>query len=434
MTTHLTAQQMQNYLARRVSIDELGRMGEHLHGCRSCYEAYLPVLQTRFPIEIDFDELGGLKDWHLEGEELVNYLGGRMNQVDLDFARLHLQECRACEERVYDIAKNWPEHSASTNGTHEESGAPWREYRPPFHSTPSSSWRVAAALLLVIGLALVLWAILDTAPRKTRVAQDVPSETIPSENVPQRDTTPPPVAKGTGSDRSVESSAHQQIGIPQNRDTGEVGRRTGRGELVLLAKDLIMPPAIEMLDRTPSMAVRGNQASIQSFAIVRPFTTLISSDRPIFSWTALNGATSYIVSVFDADLHLIRTSEPLSETQWLMPKRLDAGIVYTWTVTALKDGQQVVSPAPPARAEFKILRKAEHRKLNRLVSRTTSHAARGVLYAEAGLLDEAEMEFQRHLQLWPADERVRSLVRIVKSWRGAESDLTLHPTKRKSSK
>jgi lipoprotein NlpI len=63
-----------------------------------------------------------------------------------------------------------------------------------------------------------------------------------------------------------------------------------------------------------------------------------------------------------------------------------------------------------------------------MVRRTASHAARGVLYAEAGLLDEAEMEFQTHLNLRPADERVKGLLRIVKSWRSEESYLPPSPT------
>jgi hypothetical protein len=124
--------------------------------------------------------------------------------------------------------------------------------------------------------------------------------------------------------------------------------------------------------------------------------------------------------LFDADLHLIKTNEPLSGTQWLMPHRLDAGIVYTWTVTALKDGQEVISPAPPARAEFKVLGESEMHNLNRELSSIRSHAARGVLYAEAGLLDKAKKEFRSHLRPRPADERVKGLLRIVKSWRGPD--------------
>lgn len=415
MTTHLSAEQMRNYLVRRVSVNELGTIGEHLHGCRSCSQAYLSVLQTRFPIEIDFDELAGLKGWHLEGEELANYLGGRMNQVDLDYARLHLQECATCEEKVYDSANNWTEHSPSTESAHEENGAPWREYLPAFDSIRSSHWEVAAALLLVIGLALVLWATLHTAPEKAQVSQDVPSETTPSEDLPER-ATRPPINGGKGSDRPVDGSA--QIGVARNSDNRDLVGRTGLDELALIARNLTMPPAIEMLDRTPSIAVRGNQSSIQSFTIVSPFTTLVKNDRPTFRWTELSGATSYTVSVFDAALNLIRTSEPLAETQWLMPEPLEAGVVYTWTVTALKDGQKIIAPAPPARAEFKILGNSEMTDLTRLLSKVRSHAARGVLYAKAGLLDEAEQELQTHLADHANNERVTKLLETVRSWRG----------------
>ena len=107
-----------------------------------------------------------------------------------------------------------------------------------------------------------------------------------------------------------------------------------------------------------------------------------------------------------------------------MPDRLEAGIVYTWMVTALKDGQEIIAPAPPARAEFEILGKSELIKLNRTINRTVSHAARGVLYANAGLLDAAEKEFRTHLGVRPDDERAKQLVRIVQSWRAVEPDLT----------
>ena len=72
---------------------------------------------------------------------------------------------------------------------------------------------------------------------------------------------------------------------------------------------------------------------------------------------------------------------------------------------------------------IKILEKSEVAKLNRIVSRTVSNAVRGVLYAEVGLLDEAEREFQIHLGLRPSDERARQLLQMIKSWRGAEAYL-----------
>jgi len=103
-----------------------------------------------------------------------------------------------------------------------------------------------------------------------------------------------------------------------------------------------------------------------------------------------------------------------------MQHRLEAGIVYTWTVTALKDGHEVVAPAPPARAEFKILGKPDLLKLKLTVRRATSDAARGVLYAKTGLLVEAELEFHAYLADHPEDHRVRALLKTVRSWRGIQ--------------
>ena len=70
----------------------------------ACYQHFLAELETRFPIEIDLDELAGLRDWHPEGEELTAYLEGPMDRLDSDCISLHLQECGICEQRVKDAS------------------------------------------------------------------------------------------------------------------------------------------------------------------------------------------------------------------------------------------------------------------------------------------------------------------------------------------
>src|SRR3954451_20971010 len=119
-----------------------------------------------------------------------------------------------------------------------------------------------------------------------------------------------------------------------------------------------------MFDRSPVVA-RGSEIRSESFAALRPLSTVISEDQPTFRWTACRGATSYTVSIYDANLHLISTSEPLTETQWLMPVPLERGVMHTWIVTALKDGKQLFAPAPPARAEFKIIEGSKLVELSR---------------------------------------------------------------------
>jgi len=295
----------------------------------------------------------------------------------------------------------------------------WSSYLHGFQSISSSRLQLATAAVLLLGLALFLWALLQPNSKNSQLAGTPRPETrAPDPSAPQP-TVPIQPGQGSGSDNrhNVDKTMPGQLAATPRSEQQGVVRQEDEFERALIAKNLTMPLAIEMLDRTPSIAVRGNPSFNPSFEIISPFATAISDDRPTFSWTTLNGATSYRVSVFDANLHLIETSKPLDDTQWMMPDHLQPGIVYTWTVTALKDGQEIAAPAPPSRAEFKILGKPELHKLNHLVGKTTSHAARGVLYAEAGLLDDAEKEFRTHLKLQPADGRARRLLHSVKSWR-----------------
>jgi hypothetical protein len=100
-----------------------------------------------------------------------------------------------------------------------------------------------------------------------------------------------------------------------------------------------------------------------------------------------------------------------------MPRRLERGVVYTWVVTALKEGKEILAPTLPVRAEFKIIEQSERAKLHNLIKNIQSGAARGVVYAKAGLLDEAEQELRIHLTHYPADGSARKLLETIKSWR-----------------
>lgn len=419
MDTHLSTEEIRGYLRRRLTRDDFDRVGEHVHSCKICYRDFLAELQYRFPIEIDLDELAGLKGWHLEGEELAAYVEGRMDELNFECASLHLEECGSCMEKTSAAFEYRLENPRLSTIARRKQPSTWSRYVHGFQSISSPRLQLATAAVLLLGLALFMWALLQPTSEKSQLAGTPPPETRSPNPSPHQPMVPVQPGPGSGSDNrhNVDEPMPEQLAANANSERHGVGRQEEGIERALIAQNLALPLAIEMLDRTPSIAVRGNPASIQSFAVVRPFATAISNDRPTFSWTALNGATSYRVSVFDADLHLIETSKPLDETQWMMPDHLQPGIVYTWTVTALKDGQEIVAPAPPARAEFKILGKPELRKLNRMISTTSSHATRGVLYAGAGLLDDAEKEFRSHLKLQPADGRAKRLLRIVRSWR-----------------
>jgi hypothetical protein len=178
------------------------------------------------------------------------------------------------------------------------------------------------------------------------------------------------------------------------------------------------PAFIEELVGRPGALLSGTSQS-ESFKPSSPVGTVVRHDRPTLEWQPLSGADSYTVTVSDSDLNALLTSPPLTDTRWTVPRPLGRGGVYTWQVTALRDGEEVVAPAPPApEARFKVLGQAELKELLAAErAGSSSHLLRGVLYARAGLLDEAEREFRTLLRNNPRSPVARKLLRNLRQLR-----------------
>ena len=85
----------------------------------------------------------------------------------------------------------------------------------------------------------------------------------------------------------------------------------------------------------------------------------------------------------------------------------------------MKDGQEITSPRPPApQARFRIIDKTKANELARAKrAYPSSHLTLGLLYADAGLLKEAEQEFRLLLRSNPNSPLARNLLRQVQSLR-----------------
>jgi hypothetical protein len=155
-----------------------------------------------------------------------------------------------------------------------------------------------------------------------------------------------------------------------------------------------------------------------TFGLLGPSGTVSATDRPNLRWQALAGATSYTVSVFDADFNLVTRSSPITATQWTTPS-LRRGMIYSWEVVALRNGQEVRSPVAPApRAQFKILEAEKLLELTNLKKhKPISHLALGLTYARFGLLVEAEGQLQILARENPNSPVAARLLRTVQEWR-----------------
>jgi hypothetical protein len=165
--------------------------------------------------------------------------------------------------------------------------------------------------------------------------------------------------------------------------------------------------------------LRGGEAASGTFAPVSPVGTAVANGRPAFRWTAWRDGASYTVMVFDAGFQRVAGSEPVAETRWTPPRPLPPGQVYTWQVTAHLGDEEATTPAPPApEARFRVLNEEQSAEIARTSrEHAGSHLALGILYARAGLLDDAERELRALAQANPESAVARGLLRSVESWR-----------------
>jgi hypothetical protein len=425
MISHISTKQLEDYVGRCLSRAEWIRINEHLFACEGCYQHFLSIFQAnrRFPIEIDLDELAGLKNWHLQGEELKAYVEGRMNELDFDYASSHLNNCGWCKEEIihYSEFTSKLEHYLSKRHTPVKQVPAHSKYFPKFGTFPST-WNPArlagaSALTLLLISAVLVWLASGTKPRVEEAsipAQSQEGGPSPTQATNESRPVPPPLPDTKD---STERAYSPVSSIHTFSNGGRNGNAQQEFEASLIAENLAMPSAIKVFDRS-SIMLRGDDSKSESFSVTSPFSTVISSDRPTFRWTALSGASSYVVSVYDARLNLINTSGPIVETQWIMPSHLERGMIYTWVVTALKDGNEVLAPTLPARSEFKIIDRSEWTSIGGKIKSLHSGVARGVIYAKAGLLDEAEQELKAYITRHPKDGSAKRILQTIKSWRG----------------
>lgn len=245
MTTHTTTEQIECYLARRLPRADLGGLIEHVYQCGDCYQTLLAVLERRFPIEIDLDELAGLKGWHLQGRDLRAYIDGKMSNVDADYTTVHLEACGECRQQVQSASEYGLAHSRLNGRQATRPPATLSSYVAGFDPFSSTRLRLAALVVLMLGVAAILWVVgRANAPRERQITEVVPGET-PAAQSSSEIAGPQPVESParpgpTGNLRASESPP------------SGVSRRADQIELALVATNLAMPPVIAAFDRSPA--------------------------------------------------------------------------------------------------------------------------------------------------------------------------------------
>jgi hypothetical protein len=428
MTEHLTETEVSLFRERTIKATERERIDAHVAICESCLRRILPSEDTALVYsELTEALLSDSADeaFHLSNEDARRYADGLSDQADRVIFESHFEICDQCREAMQSLT------SPLVEGV---SASPRRAEIPPPQFSPvwSSAFqftpaRAVAGVLIAAGmvLALVVWQrwpgrAVDQTAQQT--ASPTPSNT-PGSGSPapgQRESTKDSTADQLAVVASLEDngrkiqldSSGKLIGL---EELPEASRSLVRS--VLTAKSLSKPAVLDRLT-APSITLMDPTARENSFGLLSPSGTVIATDHPKLRWQALAGATSYTVSVFDADFNRVTQSAPQTATQWTTPT-LRRGIIYSWEVVAVRNGQEVRSPVAPApRAQFKILEAEKLLELTNLKKQSPiSHLTLGLTYARFGLLAEAEGQLQILARENPNSPVATRLLRTIQGWR-----------------
>lgn len=356
MTEHLSNQESEQYRRGLSAPAELLALDDHLAACAACRARAALVAEPRLAaFKADY-HAAATEAAHLDYEELAAYVDGGLDDVGKEIVRSHLAICSECMQEDRDL----------------------RAFKSAI------------------------------APSLHKVYEPAVADEIAKDERSNAGATPTPV-------EAVDQTAEAVIAL--NDGGGQValhrdGRLIGLEGLSSSAQTAVKTALQRQkaVDAAALAGLRGDDGALMSgqpkhgeFDVLKPRGEVVASERPAFVWRALAGATTYTVKIFDEHFNLVAQSQPLTNTTWRPTEPLARGAVYSWQVTAVKDGQEVKAPRPPApQAKFKVLdarAAAELRAVRQ--QQPTSHLTLGVLYARAGLLDEAERELRALLQANP---------------------------------
>ena len=303
--------------------------------CESCLRRILPSEDAALVYsELTEALLSDSTDeaFHLSNEDARRYANGLIDQADRVIFESHLELCDQCSEAVQSLASPLVEGVSAAARPAE---IPAQQFSPAwsgaFQFTPA---RAVAGVLVAacLVLAFVVW---QRWPRRAvdQTAQQTTSQT-PSNTPGGSSPTPTETqaTKDSNTDQFAVTASLEDNGRKIQLDNS--GKLIGLEELpeasrllvrsVLTTKTLSKPEVLDKLT-APSITLLDPTARENTFGLLGPSGTVIATDHPKLRWQALAGATSYTVSVFDADFNLVTRSAPQTATQWTSHRDFDAG-------------------------------------------------------------------------------------------------------------
>ena len=357
---HITDQAIDAFASRTLSPDALVQFADHVATCDECRQRAAlrrNLAAGRRALEDDL----GVTD-HVTEDDVHAYVDGRLDAADRDRVAAHFRDCPMCAAEVTDLEQFAASRVRRTIWT-----------RPAY-------MRFSAAAALIVSI--VIWKFWPAADVRSVVA-----------------------LRDQGAAVTLKDDGTLEAGAPLSTADAEVVRHA------LSSGTLAVSPVVRDLGGA-SGTLMGTSEPV-AFALMAPVATGVLDDRPTFRWAPLSDASSYTVIVKPQAGGETVSSPPLEATAWTPEQPLQRGRLYSWQVVATVNGRDVLSPAPPApAARFEV---ADAATADRLRALPASHAVRGILYANAGLVDAAGQELSALASENPESTLVRGLLSQVRT-------------------
>lgn len=420
MQEHLSKQELDGYRQRALPPQKLLAADDHLAACPSCQlrlveavpvTAAWQTFQTALPASRE-------PDTHLSYEQLAAYVDGQLGESERQTAAQHLKACELCAAEWQDlrgfseVMTAQPQAVAVSSALSASSVPASAGLLLQLKELFTLRWPVLAALSVLL---LISWLLFTQFRHRQQLAPpDIvttsPTVTPAPGNIEASPTAPASVLALNDANGQIRLDTQGNLHFPQSlppvyEQMLKRALTTGRAET----------PVLTSLTTKTGSLMGGNPGV--PFALLAPVAQVSESARPKFRWQALDGAVSYTVTVYNAAFNKVATSPLLTTTEWQPAQPLPRGLTYSWQVKALKDGQEIAAPVPPApEAKFKVLEPSKLQEVtNARRQFAGSHLALGLLYAEAGLLPEAERELQALVEANRTSTLARKLLQSVKA-------------------
>jgi hypothetical protein len=413
LTEHLSQNQVQGYCQRRLPVVELLSVSDHVDTCKDCREQIETVLNGDAAFFAMRSEVFGADSdsTHATVEQTASDVDGTLLGEELQTVSDHLHRCEQCTRAVDDLRAFKDQIAHQINVQYSPASVPARSegrrrrlvFLPSF-AVRYPTFAIGAALTVLV-VAVTGWFVWR-AMQKEPITADIAVSPPPLQQEPPIDQVPVIAQLNDSDGRVTLNQTGQLSGVDRLPPTYQ-----NIVKEALTNQRIEASPSLKGLVRPPSSLMSADRNGV-NFSVIEPAGKVLLTDRPTFHWSELTGATSYVVEIYDSQLNLVVASAQLTARSWAPPKSLALGRVYSWQVKAIEDDKTFVAPRPPApQAKFRILDGATIDELAEARrAYASSHLLMGMLYAKAGLLDEARQEFRALEAANPGSEIARKLL------------------------